>query len=388
MVITMAKKSIGERTFRLENPPAVLAHAAVVGKKEAEGPLGAYFDIKNDDSFFGEETWEKAESAMQRLALERALTKSHLTASDVDLVFAGDLLNQCCGSVFGMREASIPFFGLYGACSTMAEALAVGSMALDGSFANRVACVTSSHFCSAERQFRMPLEYGGQRPPTAQWTATGAGCVVLESACCADTERVRASKADLTLLGDCATERTSSPQVTHFTTAKIIDAGIKDANNMGAAMAPAAYDTLSAHFRDTGREPSYYDLIVTGDLGRLGHDILLDMFARGGTTLTNYNDCGLMIYDLEAQDMHSGGSGCGCSAAVLCGNILRRMGAQNLAAPLCDDAPQDALPQENIIHSTPLRRVLFAATGAMMSTVSAQQGESIPSICYAIAIEC
>ena len=344
----MSIKSIGERTLRLENPPVILSYASVAGKKEGEGPLLADFDIQNDDSFFGEESWEKAESAIQRLVLGRALDKAELEGADIDFVFAGDLLNQCSGSTFGLREAQIPFFGLYGACSTMAESLAVGAMAVDGGFADRVACLTSSHYCSAERQFRMPLEYGGQRPPTAQWTVTAAGCIVLASPKCNAPARL--------------------PRITHFTTAKIIDAGIKDANNMGAAMAPAAYDTLSAHFRDTGREPSYYDLILTGDLGQFGHDILVDFFANDGITLTNYNDCGLMIFDLMGQDVHSGGSGCGCSASVLCGHILRRMTG--------DGGREDTLS-----------RVLFAATGAMMSTTTSQQGESIPSVCYAIAIE-
>ncbi|MDR0905122.1 MAG: stage V sporulation protein AD [Oscillospiraceae bacterium] len=343
MITKSLEKKLGERTFRPENPPVILGSASAVGKKEGEGPLGADFDIRNDDSFFGEDTWEKAESQIQSLALGRAVEKAELSLSDMDFVFAGDLLNQCAGSTFGLRDANIPFFGVYGACSTMSETLCFGAMAIDGGFAERVACITSSHYCSAERQFRMPLEYGGQRTPTSQWTVTGAGAVILG--------RGGAKNAN------------GLPKITHFTSAKIIDAGIKDANNMGAAMAPAAYDTLSAHFRDTGRSPDYYDLILTGDLGRLGHDILVDFFAKDSIKLNNYNDCGLMIYDVEGQDVHAGGSGCGCSATVLCGHILRKM------------------------NTGELRRVLFAATGAMMSTTSSQQGESIPSICYAVAIE-
>jgi len=370
----MSTKSLGRRTIRFENPPVILSSASVAGKKEGDGPLRADFDIQNDDSFFGQETWEMAESEMQKLSLERAISKADLHAPDVNFVFAGDLLAQCSGSTFGLRDATIPFFGLYGACSTMAETLCVGAMAVDGGFADRVACLTSSHYCSAERQFRMPLEYGSLRTPTSQWTVTGAGCIILASPDCVDPALVESAFADSTRATHphtAASQESSpksggvqnTPKITHFTAARIIDNGVTDANNMGAAMAPAAYDTLVTHFEETGRTPDYYDLILTGDLGQFGHDILVDFFARDGVKLTNYNDCGLMIFDLAEQDVDSGGSGCGCSATVLCGTILRKL------------------------RGGELRRVLFAATGAMLSATSSRQGESIPSICYAVSIE-
>ncbi|MDR3209828.1 MAG: stage V sporulation protein AD [Oscillospiraceae bacterium] len=334
----MTTKKIGGRTLAFASPPSVLAAACVGGKKEGAGPLGNMFDTINDDAYFGEQTWEKAESAMQKLALDAALSKGSLSPSNIDALFAGDLLNQCTGSSFAHRAGGIPYWGLFGACSTMAETLSLGAAYIDGGYASTVACVTSSHYCTAERQFRMPLEYGGQRTPTAQWTVTGSGAVIL---------------------GDTG----PGPYITHITPGKIVDAGISDANNMGAAMAPAAYDTLAAHFGDLNITPDWYDLIVTGDLGAVGAQILTDFFSRDGIDFRGrYNDCGLMIYERPEQDPHAGGSGCGCSASVLAGRILPG------------------------IASGVWKRVLFAATGAMLSAVSSQQGESIPSICYAVAL--
>lgn len=334
----MSTKHIGLQTVSFENPPSIAGNACVVGKKEGQGPLADSFDYISEDSFFGEKTWEKAESRMMAQAFNLALSKANIAPSSVDYIFAGDLLNQCTASAFGLRDSGIPFFGLYGACSTMSESLALASMLIDGGFAQTTAAVTSSHFCSAERQFRLPLEYGGQRPPTAQWTATASGAIVL-------------------------TEEGPGPYITHVTPGKIIDAGIKDANNMGAAMAPSAYDTLSRHFSDLGITPDKYDLIVTGDLGAIGSSILIDFFREDGIDLNeNYNDCGLMIFSQEKQDVHSGGSGCGCSASVLCGHILNGMRAGKW------------------------HNVLFAATGALLSTTSTQQGQSIPGICCAVAI--
>ncbi|MDR0863069.1 MAG: stage V sporulation protein AD [Oscillospiraceae bacterium] len=334
----MSEKGMGKQTVALKNPPSITAGACVVGKKEGDGPLKDSFDYIGEDSFFGMRTWEMAESEMQKTALREALRKAELTPSALNYIFAGDLLSQCIGSAFGMREMGIPFFGLYGACSTMAEGLALAAMTIDGGFADNAAAVTSSHFCSAERQFRFPLEYGGQRTPTSQWTVTGAGAAILSG------------------MG-------VAPYVTHVTAGKLVDAGVKDANNMGAAMAPAAFDTLTAHFTDTGRAHDYYDLILTGDLGELGGDILLDLFAREGVDIkSRYNDCGRMIYPRDTADSNSGASGCGCSAAVLMGHVLRGMRAGKW------------------------NNVLFAATGALMSTTSSQQGESIPSICTAVSI--
>ena len=323
-------------TLVLKNAPAVSAFASVVGQKEADGPLGRRFDAVEPDARAGQDSWEKAESAMLRRAIDKAAERA---GGAPGCVLAGDLLNQCAGSAYAVRGLAAPFFGLYGACSTMAEGLGLAALLVDGGYFESAAAATGSHFCSAERQFRYPLEYGGVRTPTAQWTVTGAGCVVLS-------------------------REGAGPYVTRFTPGRIVDAGIKDMANMGAAMAPAAYDTLKRHFEQTGRAPGYYDVVLTGDLGRLGQEILRDLFAADGVDLgPNYMDCGVLIYDIERQDTHCGGSGCGCSASVLTGHFLRGM--------------RDGL----------WRRVLFAATGALMSPTTAQQGESIPAICHAVAIE-
>ena len=304
----MRSRRLGRQTVALLRPPSVVSYANVGGKFEANGPLAGHFDLLCTDSFFGKDTWEQAESAMQQEALTRALEKGGLTPAELDYVLAGDLLNQCIGTAFGLRDFQIPFFGLYGACSTMGESLALGSLLLSGGHARTAACMISSHYCTAERQYRMPVPYGSQRTPTAQWTATAAGCCIL---------------------GD----QGDGPYITHVTCGKIVDMGITDVNNMGAAMAPAAYDTLSALFRETKTGPGDYDLIVTGDLGALGHAIVTDLFRRDGVDLSrNYQDCGLLLYDLEKQDMHAGGSGCGCSAAVLNGYLLD--GLRPGAAPL------------------------------------------------------
>ncbi len=333
------EKKIGGQTLRLSHPPAIIACANIGGKQEGEGPLADYFDELSEDSFFGEKTWEKAESTMQKRVLNRALEKAGLRAKDVDFVFAGDLLNQCIGSSFSLRDFGIPFYGLYGACSTMGESLALASLLLDGGFGKIIAAMTSSHFCTAERQYRMPVPYGNQRTPTAQWTATAAGCSLLAAG-------------------------GKGPVITHVTCGKVIDKGICDANNMGAAMAPAAYDTLSAFFQDTQTAPGDYDLIATGDLGRLGHDIVVDLFRADGIEMgENYTDCGLLLYDLKQQDMHCGASGCGCSASVLNGYLLRQMEERGW------------------------KKLLFAPTGALLSPTSSFQGESVPGICHAVLIE-
>ncbi len=320
------------------SPPSIIGSASIAGKKEGEGPLARSFDYICEDSYFGEKTWEKAESALQKLAYQHALDKAKIIPSALEYILAGDLLNQCTASAFAMRDADIPFLGLYGACSTMAEGLSLGSMLIDGGFADYVCAITSSHNCSAERQFRLPLEYGGQRTPTAQWTATAAGAAILASS-------------------------GSGPYITHITTGKIKDIGITDANNMGAAMAQAAYETLTAHFSDLGIQPNYYDLIVTGDLGLIGHSIVTDFFMKDGIDIAPvYDDCGLLLYSRTEQDVHAGGSGCGCSAAVLCGWLLDGM------------------------RNGRWKRLLFAGTGALMSPTSTNQGESIPGICHAVSI--
>ncbi len=334
----MANKKVGAQTVYFSSPPVIIGRGNVVGTKEGQGPLASKFDFVSPDDYFGEKSWEKAERSMQEQALNNALKQADKQAGDLDFLLAGDLLNQCISSSFAARSQDIPFLGLYGACSTMGESLLLAAILVDAGFANLAAAVTSSHFCTAERQYRAPLEYGGQRPPTAQWTVTGSGSVILSNT-------------------------GNGPKVTHATVGKIIDKGITDANNMGAAMAPAAYDTIRAHFQDTGRSPADYDLIATGDLGLLGHEIVTDFFARDGIKMPNYTDCGLLIYDLEKQDVHCGGSGCGCAASVLTGHLLPAM------------------------EQGHLKRILFCPTGALLSPTSTQQGESIPSICHAVAIE-
>ena len=331
---------IGKYTLRLDTAPCILGNAAVVGKKEGQGPLKDEFDEIIDDGTLGEDSWEKAESALQKRAVEKAIEKSGISSDNVKLLFAGDLLSQCSGSSFGARDLGIPFVGLYGACSTMALSLAMAALTVESGASDIVAASTSSHFCSAEKQFRTPLEYGGQRPPTAQWTATAAGSVIVG--------RTEPGK----------------PRVEAVTIGRITDLGIKDANNMGAAMAPAACATISDFLSDTGTAPQDYDLILTGDLGAVGTQLLKELLEKQENIDISsvHADCGLMLYQLDEQDVNSGGSGCGCSAAVLCSNILRRM------------------------REGELRKVLFVGTGALLSAVSPLQGETIPSIAHAVLL--
>ena len=331
---------MGRQTVALEHPPTVESFACIGGKQEGKGPLAEYFDQLEQDSYFGQKTWEQGESVMQKRALELALQKGGLKEEQLDYILAGDLLNQCIGSSFALRDFRVPFYGLYGACSTMGESLALASMLIDGGFARRCAAMTSSHFCTAERQYRMPVPYGNQRTPTAQWTATAAGCTILA-------------------------DEGPGPYVTHVTCGVIEDYGISDVNNMGAAMAPAAHSALTAFFRETNTAPRDYDLILTGDLGALGHQILLDLFRLDGLDLTgNCQDCGMLLYDRKQQDMHAGASGCGCSASVLNGYVLSGMRAGKWS------------------------RVVLAPTGALLSPTSSFQGESIPSICHVICLSC
>lgn len=331
----MAVKT-GNYTYLLENTPSVLSFGSVGSKKESEGPLGQYFDVINPDSTFGESSWEKAESKMVQISVGQALSKGNFEADQIDMAFAGDLLNQCIGSVYGLRDLGIPFVGLYGACSTMAESLALSALFVDTSIAKKALAVTSSHFCSAERQFRFPLEYGGQRPPTAQWTVTGSGaCVVGESG--------------------------AAPYIRAVTIGCIEDLGIKDANNMGAAMAPAAAKTIIRYLTDTHTRPEDYDMILTGDLGQVGSALLEQLLEQEKIQLKGrHQDCGLLIYDRQQQDVHAGGSGCGCAASVLCSFILPK------------------------IRKGTLGDVLFVATGALMSPTSSMQGESIPGIAHLV----
>ena len=334
----MAQNKVGQRSFRPERPVSIAAWASVAGKKESDGPLASKFDIVNRDTKFGEKTWEQAEKKMQQLALQKLAEKAHIKETDFDLVFSGDLLNQCIGSSFTLRNTGIPHLGLYGACSTMAESLLMSTMAVGGGFFDKVAALTSSHFASSERQYRFPLGYGGQRTPTAQWTVTGSGAAMVVN-------------QELPIGIESATVGT------------VTDLGITDANNMGAAMAPAAFDTIRAHFDDTRTGPEDYDLVVTGDLGSLGQEVLLHLFCREGISIGGkLTDCGTLVFDAEKQDVHAGGSGCGCSAIVLCSDLLAK------------------------IQAGKLKRILFCGTGALLSPTSTQQKLPIPGVCHAVCI--
>ena len=334
----MAVHKRGRQSFILKNSPIITTWASVAGKKEIEGPLSHTFDVKCRDTYFGQKTWELAEKRMQQLAIEKLSSKAGIPQSEFDLVFSGDLLNQCIGSSFSLRNTGIPHLGLYGACSTMAESLLMASMAVGGGFADRVVAMTSSHFASSERQYRFPLGYGGQRTPTSQWTVTGSGAALV----CSEG---------------------TGPKITACTIGTVTDFGIKDANNMGAAMAPAAVETIKAHFQDLNTGPNDFDLIVTGDLGQLGKELLLDLLRRDGISIGGkITDCGTLIFDNTTQDVHAGGSGCGCSAITLCGYLLEQL------------------------NSGKFKKILFCGTGALLSPTSTQQGLPIPGVCHAVSI--
>ncbi|MBE5785184.1 MAG: stage V sporulation protein AD [Clostridiales bacterium] len=341
----MNTKRLGRQSVRFFAPPRLISGAAIVGDVEGEGPLGSCFDIVLADDTWGEESWEKAERKMFEQAVRLALQKCALPVSGVDLLLGGDLLNQIISANFAARELAIPFLGLYGACSTMAESLLLGSMLIDGGYANRVACAATSHFSTAERQYRFPLEMGGQTTPTAQRTVTGAGASLLVAA------------------EDDTKRHFASIRVMGGTIGRVVDLGITDANNMGAAMAPAAADTLAAHLRETGRNAADYDLIVTGDLGRFGSEMFHELCADKGIDLAGkHRDCGNMIFSPQ-QKVDCGGSGCGCSGVTLNGFLLRQM-------------------EEGAV-----RRMLFMATGALMSPTAGMQGDSIPGIAHAVVLE-
>lgn len=324
--------------IKLAEDVRIAGYSSVVGRREKEGPLGADFDMHDESEKFGMDTWEKSESEMQRMALNLALSKAKLSPDALDLIFAGDLQNQCVGSVYGNADFGVGYFGLYGACSTFAEGIILAAAAVSAGYARRCAAVTSSHFCAAERQYRYPLEYGGQRTPTSQRTVTGSGAMIL-------------SPSD------------HGVRISEIMAGRVVNKGITDVNNMGAAMAPAAIDTIERYFAETGYSPNSFDMILTGDLGAEGHAITLEYLGRRGIDISrNYNDCGLMIYKRSTQDMHSGGSGCGCSASVVCGHIMKR------------------------IERGEIGDVLYIATGALMSPSSLQQGLSIPGIAHLVRI--
>ncbi len=333
----MAKR-LGGRTVELEKGVYIHSFAAVAGKKEGEGPMGEWFDQIFTDEYMNEDSFEKAESMLQKEALNMAMKKGGIKPEKLDYIFAGDLLNQCIGSSFGIRDIGVPFIGLYGACSTMTLSLGLASVFVESGAAKLAAAVTSSHFCSSERQFRFPLEYGSQRTPTAQWTVTAAGSCIV-------------------------TAKKTKTRVNRYTAGEIVDLGVKDANNMGAAMAPAAADTLLNFFKDTGSGPDDYDCIFTGDLGYVGSELLTELLNRQGVNLQNHMDCGKLMFDKERQDVHSGGSGCGCVGSLFCSYILSNL------------------------QNGEWKKVLVMGTGALLSTVSTGQGESIPCIAHLVELE-
>lgn len=328
----------GRQSFVFDQHPSILASAAIGGKKEQEGPLASYFDYTSTDTKFRQSTWEKAESKMQQLALDTAKKKIDIKNDDIDMLFAGDLLNQCISSSYSVRDTGVPFFGLYGACSTMAEGLCLAGMSVNAGYSRIAAAMSSSHFATAERQYRFPLGYGGQRTPTAQWTVTGAACALVGT-------------------------NDSGPFLNAATTGAVMDYAITDANNMGAAMAPAACDTIVTHLKDLDRRPEDYELIVTGDLGRFGTEALFCLCKDHGVDLSGRHlDCGNLIFHPE-QKFHCGGSGCGCSAVTLTAFLLDKL-------------------ERGECH-----RMLFLATGALLSPTSSFQGESIPGIAHAVVLE-
>ncbi|MBR3942844.1 MAG: stage V sporulation protein AD [Clostridia bacterium] len=327
-----------QKTITFKNPVYIQNVASQAGPKEGCGPLRKFFDAVSSDPYFKQSSWEKAESTLLQSTLELLLKKERYNPSDIDMIAGGDLLNQCVGTNYGLSSFEIPFLGLYGACSTFVEGLMIASMTISGGFAEKAVAVTSSHFCSSERQFRFPLEYGGQRPPTSQWTVTGSGAALIS--------------------------RHGDFRITHATIGRICDYGITDINNMGAAMAPAAIETVSRHFKDRNLPNDYFDLVVTGDLGMYGKQITQEQLNLRGIDLTGrYTDCGDIIFDKKTQDVHAGGSGCGCCASVFCGYLW------------------------HLLNSGKVKRMLLCATGALMSPTSCFQGESIPGIAHAVAIE-
>ena len=336
---------LGEQSLKFENPPCIMEYASVCGHKEGEGPLKDEFDSVNLDDMFECDTWEKAESSMQKKTVNIILGKSGLKPTDIRYIFAGDLMGQLIASTFGLLDFGIPLFGLYGACSTMGEALSLGAMTVAAGYADRVISLASSHFASAEKTFRFPLEYGNQRPYSATWTVTGCGAVVLGN-------------------NNESNKEVAKAKITGITTGKIVDYGVKDSMNMGACMAPAAADVIKKNLEDFNYEPTEYDKIITGDLGYVGQTILIDLLKAVDIDISkNHMDCGIEIFDSETQDTHAGGSGCGCSASVLCGHIL------------------------NKIKNHEWKKILFVPTGALLSTISFNEGESVPGIAHAVIIE-
>jgi len=331
-------KKIGSQTIRFKKPPSIIGTATIVGPKEGQGRFKNYYDLILKNNIYQEKSWEKAETKILKETIEMAIKNSKIPTAKIEYLIAGDLLNQIISAGFAARELGLPFLGIYGACSTIAQGAILGSIIIDGGFAENLVAAVSSHFCTAERQFRFPLELGNQRKPTSQWTVTGAGAMVLSA-------------------------KTQNPRITFATVGKVIDMGESDPNDMGTAMAPAAVDTIVRHFQDTGKTPDDYDLILTGDLGSIGKVITEELLRQKGYDISNkYSDCGVLIFYPE-QDVHAGASGCACAAVVTCGYVYKEM------------------------QKGKYNKVLLVATGALLSTTSSQQGETIPCIAHAISLE-
>ncbi len=355
-------QSIGRGSIKLAEPVYILNSASVVGTKEGQGPLGLLFDKVGDDDMFGGKTWEEAESSLQKEAVGMALDKAGVKPEDISLMFAGDLLGQSIATTFGISSYNIPLLGVYGACSTCGESLTLGTMSIAGGFAEKVVCVTSSHFASAEKEFRFPLEYGNQRPLSASWTVTGSGAFVLGK----DTAKANAEEKIFTESHNNKQGKTvgARAKITGMTIGEIVDYGLKDSMNMGACMAPSAASTLERHFVDFNSQPENYDKIITGDLGKVGQKVLIDLMNnRGYDIAERYIDCGVEIFDAKTQDTHAGGSGCGCSAVTLSAYILKQLEEGNW------------------------KKVLFMPTGALLSKTSFNEGNSVPGIAHAVVIE-
>ena len=332
-------QKLKQGTIKFNTPPEIVAHGCVVSKKEGEGPLGQFFDRIEPDEYFGQDNWEKAESQFQSAAIDVCLQRGGIMGCDLDAAVGGDLLNQCVATSFAMKDMNAPFLGVYGACSTIAESIITAAALMDGGYGDKILASAGSHFCSAEKQFRTPLEYGSQRPPSAQWTVTGAGAVLLG-------------------------KNSGGVQITAATIGTIVDKGIKDANHMGGAMAPAFASTITAHLQAMGAAPTDYDAIFSGDLGIIGMDLAHELLKQSNVDITSvHQDCGEMIFDREKQDVHAGGSGCGCAATVLCAHVLPKL------------------------ESGQWKRVLFCATGALLSPTTVLQGESIPCIAHAFELQ-
>lgn len=342
----MATQQLGKASIKLSKPVYIISGSSIVGTKEGEGPLGNLFDMVGQDDMFGCSTWEEAESNLQKDAVYLALEKAGVKPENVSFIFAGDLLGQSIATSFGIASYKIPLLGVYGACSTCGESLTVGAMCIAGGFADKVVCVTSSHFASAEKEFRFPLGYGNQRPLSATWTVTGSGAFVLSSA--ADGKE---------------TECMAKALIEGMTVGKIMDYGLKDSMNMGACMAPAAADTIARHFLDWNSQPEDYDKIITGDLGSVGQKVLFELLREKDYDISqNHMDCGIEIFDAGTQDTHAGGSGCGCSAVTLSAYILKQLSEGHW------------------------KRVLFVPTGALLSKTSFNEGQSVPGIAHALVL--